>query len=155
TRLREQCRRKRPTEASVLKEYLKEEMLALLQKLPSQPLVGEARPWVIMVVGVNGVGKTTTIAKLTARFRQENKTVLLVAADTFRAAAIEQLEVWAERLGVDLIKHRSGASPAAVAFDGLKAALARHVDVVIIDTAGRLHTKTPLMEELKKVHRVI
>jgi len=154
-RLREHCRRKRPTEASVLKDYLKEEMLALLQKLPGRPLVGEARPWVIIVVGVNGVGKTTTIAKLAARFRQENKTVLLVAADTFRAAAIEQLEVWAGRLGVELIKHRSGASPAAVAFDGIKAAVARHVDVVIVDTAGRLHTKTPLMEELKKVHRVI
>ncbi|MBI3798175.1 MAG: signal recognition particle-docking protein FtsY [Deltaproteobacteria bacterium] len=154
-RLREHCRRKRPTEASVLKDYLKEEMLAVLQKLPNPPLVGETRPWVILVVGVNGVGKTTTIAKLAARFCQEQKTVLLVAADTFRAAAIEQLEVWAERLGVELIKHRSGASPAAVAFDGIKAALARRVAVVIIDTAGRLHTKTPLMEELKKVQRVI
>jgi fused signal recognition particle receptor len=154
-RLQEHCRRERPTEASVLKKYLKEEMLAMLQKLPNPPLVGEAKPWVILVVGVNGVGKTTTIAKLTARFCQEQKKVLLVAADTFRAAAIEQLEVWAERLGVDLIKHRSGASPAAVAFDGIKAAGARQIDVVIVDTAGRLHTKTPLMEELKKVHRVI
>jgi fused signal recognition particle receptor len=153
--LQEHCRRERPAEASELKEYLKEEMLAVLQKLPNPPLVGEARPWVIMVVGVNGVGKTTTIAKLAARFCQEKKKVLLIAADTFRAAAIEQLEVWAERLGVDLIKHRSGASPAAVAFDGIKAAVARRVDVVIVDTAGRLHTKTPLMEELKKVHRVV
>ncbi|MGH7960875.1 MAG: signal recognition particle-docking protein FtsY, partial [Candidatus Binatia bacterium] len=122
---------------------------------PNPPLVGEARPWVILVVGVNGVGKTTSIAKLAARFAREQKTVLLVAADTFRAAAIEQLEVWAERLGLDLIKHQSGASPAAVAFDGVRAAIARGADVIIIDTAGRLHTKTPLMEELKKVHRVV
>jgi fused signal recognition particle receptor len=107
------------------------------------------------MVGVNGVGKTTTIAKLTARFLQQKKKVLLVAADTFRAAAIEQLTIWADRLGVDCVKHASGASPAAVAFDGIHAALARNSDVVIIDTAGRLHTKMPLMEELKKVHRVI
>ncbi len=154
-RLQERCRRERPTEASVLKTYLKEAMLAVLQKLPNPELVSQTKPWVIMVVGVNGVGKTTTIAKLAARFCQEQKKVLLVAADTFRAAAIEQLEVWAERLGVDLLKHQSGASPAAVAFDGMKAAIARRVDVVIVDTAGRLHTKTPLMEELKKMHRVI
>ena len=107
------------------------------------------------MVGVNGVGKTTTLAKLAARFGQEGQTVLLVAGDTFRAAAIEQLEVWADRLGVEVIKHQTGASPAAVAFDGIRASIARKVDVVLIDTAGRLHTRTPLMEELKKVHRVI
>jgi fused signal recognition particle receptor len=127
----------------------------LLQKVPIPPLLGEVKPWVILMIGVNGVGKTTTIAKLAARFRREGKSVLLVAADTFRAAAIEQLEVWAERLRVDIVKHRSGASPAAVAFDGVQAAVARGTDVVIVDTAGRLHTKTPLMEELKKVQRVI
>jgi fused signal recognition particle receptor len=155
-RLRERCRRERPESAEVLKTYLKEELLTLLHKLPSAPVeVGNASPWVILMVGVNGVGKTTTIAKLTSRFLQQRKKVLLVAADTFRAAAIEQLEIWAKRLGVDCVKHASGASPAAVAFDGIKAAVARGVDVVIIDTAGRLHTKTPLMEELKKVHRVI
>jgi len=154
-RLQERCRRERPTEAEVLKTYLKEEILAVLQKFPSPSLIGKAKPWVILVVGVNGVGKTTTIAKLAARFCKENKKILLVAADTFRAAATEQLEVWADRLGVDLIKHRSGASPSAVAFDGMRAAVARGVDVVIVDTAGRLHTRTPLMEELKKVHRVI
>ena len=154
-RLQDRCRREKPDDAEVLRTYLKEELLTFLQKLPNPPLVGEARPWIILMVGVNGVGKTTTIAKLAGRFSREQKKVLLVAADTFRAAAIEQLEVWAERLGVDLIKHQSGASPAAVAFDGVRAAIARKSDVVIIDTAGRLHTKNPLMEELKKVHRVI
>lgn len=155
-RLRERCRRQRPENAEILKAYLKEELSALLQSAPSVPVeIGDAKPWVILMVGVNGVGKTTTIAKLTSRFLQQRKKVLLVAADTFRAAAIEQLEVWAKRLGVECVKHASGASPAAVAYDGVKAALARGVDVVIIDTAGRLHTKTPLMAELKKVHRVI
>lgn len=155
-RLRERCRQVRPENAEALKAYLKEEMLAVLQKQPTSPLaVGTTKPWVVLMVGVNGVGKTTTIAKLTARFLQQKKKVLLVAADTFRAAAIEQLEIWAHRLGVDCVKHASGASPAAVAFDGIRAAVARQVDVVIIDTAGRLHTKAPLMEELKKVHRII
>jgi fused signal recognition particle receptor len=155
-RLRERCRQARPENAETLKTYLKEEMLAVLQKQPAPPLEpGTAMPWVILMVGVNGVGKTTTIAKLTARFLEQKKKVLLVAGDTFRAAAIEQLEIWAHRLGVDCVKHASGASPAAVAFDGIRAALARQIDVVIIDTAGRLHTKAPLMEELKKVHRVI
>lgn len=155
-RLKERCRQQRPENAEALKIYLKDELLTLLQKTPSPPLVlGAAKPWVMLMVGVNGVGKTTSIAKLTARFLQQRKKVLVVAADTFRAAAIEQLEVWAQRLGVECVKHASGASPAAVAFDGVRAALARDVDVVIIDTAGRLHTKTPLMEELKKVHRVI
>jgi fused signal recognition particle receptor len=155
-RLRQRCRTQRPESADVLKTYLKEELLTLLAKVPFTPLVSsEVKPWVILMVGVNGVGKTTTIAKLTARFLQQRKKVLLVAADTFRAAASEQLEVWSKRLGVDCVKHASGASPAAVAFDGIRAALARGVDIVIVDTAGRLHTKAPLMEELKKVHRVI
>ncbi len=155
-RLQERCRQQRPENAEDLKAYLKDELLTLLQKAPSPPLVlGAAKPWVILMVGVNGVGKTTSIAKLTARFLQQQKKVLVVAADTFRAAAIEQLDIWAQRLGVECIKHASGASPAAVAFDGVRAAIARDVDVVIIDTAGRLHTKTPLMEELKKVQRII
>ncbi|MEW6298269.1 MAG: signal recognition particle-docking protein FtsY [Thermodesulfobacteriota bacterium] len=155
SRLQERCRRDHITSAEVLKEYLKEEILALLEKVQNPPLLGQARPWVILAVGINGVGKTTTIAKLAARFSQEHKKVLLVAADTFRAAAIEQLEAWAERLQVDCVRHRPGASPAAVAFDGIHAAVARGTDVVLIDTAGRLHTKTPLMEELKKVSRVV
>ncbi len=114
-----------------------------------------AKPYVILVIGVNGVGKTTSIAKLAHRFQQNGKKVLLAAADTFRAAATEQLEVWAGRLGVDLIKHQPGADPGAVTFDSLQAAKARDADVVIIDTAGRLHTKVNLMEELKKIQRVV
>jgi fused signal recognition particle receptor len=114
-----------------------------------------AKPWVVVVSGVNGVGKTTSIGKLAARFRAEGKKVLLVAADTFRAAAIDQLGVWAERVGADFVRHQSGSDPAAVAFDGAKAALARDVDVVLVDTAGRLHTRENLMEELRKVTRVI
>jgi fused signal recognition particle receptor len=113
------------------------------------------RPWVILVTGVNGVGKTTTIGKLAAMHAAAGRRVLLVAADTFRAAAIDQLGVWAERTGADLVRHGQGADPSAVVFDGLKAALARRADVVLIDTAGRLHTRSNLMEELGKVGRVI
>ena len=114
-----------------------------------------SKPFVILAVGVNGVGKTTTVAKLAQRLKQGGLTVLLVAADTFRAAAIEQLELWGGRIGVDVISHKQGADPSAVVFDGLAAAKARGVDAVLIDTAGRLHTKTNLMEELKKVKRVL
>jgi fused signal recognition particle receptor len=113
------------------------------------------KPWVILVCGVNGVGKTTSIGKLAALFRAAGDKVLLVAADTFRAAAIDQLGVWGERVGAQVVRHQSGADPAAVAFDGMKAAAARDVDVVLVDTAGRLHTRENLMEELRKVSRVI
>lgn len=113
------------------------------------------KPFVILVVGVNGVGKTTTIAKLAQRLAQAGRRPLLVAGDTFRAAAIDQLQVWADRIGVDVVRHRPGADPAAVAFDGIAAAKARSADVVLIDTAGRLHTKSNLMDELRKVKRVI
>ncbi|HEX9654751.1 MAG TPA: signal recognition particle-docking protein FtsY [bacterium] len=113
------------------------------------------KPYVIMVVGVNGTGKTTTIAKLAKAFHERGKKVLLAAADTFRAAASEQLDIWAQRAGVDIVRTQPGGDPAAVAFDALKAAVARHVDVLIVDTAGRLHTKTNLMEELKKIQRVL
>ena len=113
------------------------------------------RPFVILAVGVNGVGKTTSMAKLAGRLKRQGLTPLLVAADTFRAAAIEQLEIWGKRIGADVIKHRQGADPAAVVFDGLAAAKARGVDVVLIDTAGRLHTKVNLMDELKKMKRVL
>jgi fused signal recognition particle receptor len=108
-----------------------------------------------MVIGVNGTGKTTTISKLAQKFKGEGKSVLLVAADTFRAAAIEQLEVWGQRVGCEVIKHQSGADPSAVVFDALKAGKARGVDIIIVDTAGRLHTKVNLMEELKKVKRIM
>jgi fused signal recognition particle receptor len=113
------------------------------------------RPWIVIFLGVNGVGKTTTIGKLAAQYRAAGKKVLLVAADTFRAAAIEQLDAWAQRVGVDMVKHRPGADPSAVVFDGIQAARNRGVDIVLIDTAGRLHTKVHLIEELKKIRRVI
>ena len=113
------------------------------------------KPHVIVVVGVNGVGKTTSIGKLAARYATEKKSVMLIAADTFRAAAIEQLGVWAERTGATLIRQQHGADPGAVVYDGVRAAIARGVDVAIVDTAGRLHTKSNLMEELRKVRRVI
>ena len=113
------------------------------------------KPFVVLVVGVNGVGKTTSMAKLAQRLVQGKRVPLLVAGDTFRAAAIDQLQVWADRIGVELIRHRHGADPAAVAFDGIAAARARQADVVLIDTAGRLHTKSNLMDELRKVTRVI
>lgn len=113
------------------------------------------KPFVILIVGVNGVGKTTTVAKLAQRLVAQGIRPLLVAADTFRAAAIEQLQVWAERIGVEVIRHRPGADPAAVVYDGMTAAKARGADVLLIDTAGRLHTKVNLMEELRKVKRVL
>lgn len=152
--LRDKAKQGEIHNAENVREFLKQEMTTLLG--PSQPLIisGE-RPFVILTVGVNGVGKTTTIGKLAGRFISEGKSVLLAAGDTFRAAAIEQLEIWSKRTGAQIVKHQSGSDPAAVAFDSLSAARSRNVDVVIIDTAGRLHTKSPLMEELKKVRRVI
>ncbi|MFQ5822446.1 MAG: signal recognition particle-docking protein FtsY [bacterium] len=113
------------------------------------------KPFVIMVVGVNGTGKTTTIAKLAKVFHDYGNKVLLAAADTFRAAASEQLEIWAKRVEVDIVRTQPGGDPASLAFDALKAAISRNVDVLIVDTAGRLHTKVNLMEELKKIHRVL
>jgi fused signal recognition particle receptor len=141
-----------PTEAKV-REALRGAIEEALGEPAPPPRTG--KPWVILVSGVNGVGKTTSIGKLAARFTAAGDRVLLVAADTFRAAAIDQLGVWAERVGADLVRHQSGADPAAVAFDGVKAAAARDADVVIVDTAGRLHTRENLMEELRKVTRVI
>ncbi len=151
---RDKARRGEIRGSGDVKDLLKEEMDALLG--PSQPLLitGE-KPFVILTVGVNGVGKTTTIGKLAGRFTAEGRTVLLAAADTFRAAAIEHLEIWAKRTDAQIVKHESGSDPAAVAYDSVEASKKRNVDVVIIDTAGRLHTKSPLMEELKKIRRVI
>ncbi|MBI3768991.1 MAG: signal recognition particle-docking protein FtsY [Deltaproteobacteria bacterium] len=129
---------------------------AMVAMLPTPPVpTAVAPPHVILVLGVNGVGKTTSIGKLAARHAAAGKHVLLIAGDTFRAAAIEQLAVWAERAGAGLIRQQQGSDPAAVVFDGIRAAIARRSDVIIIDTAGRLHTKSNLMDELRKVRRVI
>ena len=149
--LQEKLRRRELLEAARLKAALKAEMVALLATAPPPQI--RARPWVVLLVGVNGVGKTTTIAKLAHRDLSQGLTPLLVAADTFRAAAVEQLETWGQRLGAPVVKQKTGADPAAVVFDGLAAAQARGVDTVYIDTAGRLHTKVNLMEELKKMQR--
>lgn len=137
-----------------LKTLLKTKMLSILGN-PLTLDLPSARPAVLLMVGVNGTGKTTTIGKLSHRFRTQGKKVIIAASDTFRAAAIEQLEIWAKRTEAQLIKHQMGSDPAAVAFDAIQSARARNVDIVIIDTAGRLHTKSPLMEELKKIKRVI
>jgi len=150
-RLRERARGARTPEA--LRRALVEILTDTLGR--PAPLVLVPSPAVILVLGTNGSGKTTTIGKLAARLKGEGRKVLLVAADTFRAAAIEQLGVWAARAGVEMIHHQPGADPAAVAFDAAQAARARHADVLIVDTAGRLHTKANLMEELKKVDRVL
>ena len=139
-----------------LTEVIREETRALIpQRTAATIEVGRVKPFVILVVGVNGTGKTTTIAKLAARWKGEGKSVVLGAADTFRAAAIEQLQMWADRIGVPLIKHKAASDPAAVAHDAVAAAKSRGADVVIIDTAGRLHNKSHLMQELAKIHRVI
>ena len=140
---------------AALKRILKEEIRGYLD-VPEKPLSmpEPGQPRVIMVVGVNGVGKTTTIGKLAGRFRDDHKKVMLVAADTFRAAAVEQLGIWGERTGAEVIRQDTGADPSAVVFDAMTAALSRRMEVVLIDTAGRLHTKKNLMDELRKIHRV-
>ena len=137
-----------------LKIAFKEEVRKILKPGHKVMAAGED-PYVILTVGVNGVGKTTTIGKLARHFTDHGFSVTLAAGDTFRAAAIEQLEIWADRAGASIVKHRSGADPAAVAFDAVASAKSRGADIVIIDTAGRLHTKSNLMEELKKIKRVI
>jgi len=141
--------------AAGMARALHSRMRALLPDVSPEPERLPKKPWVVLVVGVNGVGKTTTIGKLAARHRAAGRSVLLVAGDTFRAAAIEQLGVWAERSGCQLVKQNPGSEPSSVVFDGISAAVAREVDLVLVDTAGRLHTKVNLMEELKKVRRVI
>jgi fused signal recognition particle receptor len=145
------------SDANQLKNALKEEMLSLLNlQTPKQiPEAASAKPRVIMVIGINGVGKTTTIGKLAAKFNSEGKKVLIAAADTFRAAAVEQLVIWADRADAQIVKHKDNADPASVAYDSIEAAIARGMDVVLVDTAGRLHTKVNLMGELKKIKRII
>ena len=151
--LREKADRKQIGNVEELKRLLKEELLGILGHADGQPVKAVDGPEVILVVGVNGTGKTTTIGKLANVLRGGGKTVLLCAADTFRAAAIEQLEVWGDRTGTEVIKTKAGGDPAAVLFDALQAAKARNTDYVIVDTAGRLHTKTNLMSELEKMRR--
>jgi fused signal recognition particle receptor len=143
------------TDVVQIKSLLKDEILSILEPPASVPEKSVSSPKVIMVVGVNGTGKTTTIGKLAAKAGTSGKKVLIAAADTFRAAAIEQLMIWAERANADIVKHKEMADPAAVAFDAVEAASARGADMVLIDTAGRLHTKVNLMEELKKIKRTI
>lgn len=138
-----------------LKPFLQSRMSAILSDAVAETKMADNGPTVIMIVGVNGVGKTTTIGKLAQYYRQQGLKVMLAAADTFRAAAIDQLEIWGERAGAEIIKHSEGSDPAAVAFDAVQSAKAKKVDLLIIDTAGRLHTKSNLMEELKKISRVI
>src|SRR5579872_3495446 len=152
-KLRDKADRKQIKNVDELKRLLRDELLAILNSANTQPVEKVSGPEVILVVGVNGTGKTTTIGKLSQVFRSQGKTVLLAAADTFRAAAIEQLEVWGERTGTEVIRTKAGGDPAAVLFDALQAAQARKTDYVIVDTAGRLHTKSNLMSELEKMRR--
>ncbi len=153
-KLRERADRKQIGNVEELKRLLKEELLAILNAANTPPVErAEGVPEVVLVVGVNGTGKTTTIGKLAQTVRSDGKTVLLCAGDTFRAAAIEQLEVWGQRTGTEVIRTKAGGDPAAVLYDALQAANARHIDCVIVDTAGRLHTKLNLMQELEKMRR--
>jgi fused signal recognition particle receptor len=150
--------RRRQRRGESLRELVKEEMLRILESssafAPGSSRAPAGQPEVMLVVGVNGVGKTTTIGKLASQLRAEGRTPLICAADTFRAAAVDQLQIWADRAGVDMVRAKEGADPAAVVFDAMTAARARGRDVVLVDTAGRLHTRTNLMNELDKIRRV-
>lgn len=154
---REKLKRDELRDPVALKKVLKEKIAGFIHSsdAPAELVMPKEGPFVIMVVGVNGVGKTTTIGKMAHKFLTSGQSVLLVAGDTFRAAAVEQLQIWGERIGVDVIAQKSGADPSAVVFDALEHARKRKIDVVIVDTAGRLHTKVNLMEELKKIKRVM
>jgi fused signal recognition particle receptor len=138
-----------------LEAFVEAEFKALMNQQESRVVLADEPPTVILVAGVNGSGKTTSIAKLAYHFKQDGKKVLLAASDTFRAAAVEQLGIWSERIGVDIVKHQMGSDPAAVAYDAAEAAVARGIDVLIVDTAGRLHTQRNLMQELEKIKRVL
>ena len=153
-RLRQEVKQRKISDPNELKSVLQDSIAELLGEETSMNFAAKG-PSIILVVGVNGVGKTTTMGKLANRFRNEGKRVVMAAGDTFRAAAIDQLEVWGERAGVEVIKQREGADPAAVAYDAVQAAKSRNMDIVIVDTAGRLHNKVNLMEELRKVKRII
>ena len=152
-RIRQRVDRRLVNDAAELKQLIREHLLEVLQAT-ERPLAQVSQPpAVVMIVGVNGSGKTTTIGKLTSRFKSEGRSVLMCAADTFRAAAIEQLEIWGDRTGTDIIRQKPGSDPSAVVFDAVQAAKARKTDYVIVDTAGRLHTKENLMAELEKMRR--
>ncbi|MGI6586712.1 MAG: signal recognition particle-docking protein FtsY [Lutisporaceae bacterium] len=151
--LRNKVKEQNIKDPSEVKELLKQEILAIMGENAEK--LGEHTPVVILVIGVNGVGKTTSIGKIASKMKRSGKKVIIAAADTFRAAAIDQLEIWGKRIGVDVIKHQEGADPAAVIFDAINGAKSRNADVLICDTAGRLHNKKNLMEELKKITRVI
>ena len=152
-RIRSRVKKERYENAEELDRLIRSEVSALLTV--EEIKESEAKPYVILVVGVNGTGKTTSIAKLATHYKNQGKSVLLAAADTFRAAAIEQLSIWGQRIGCDVIKHQQNADPAAVVFDAVNAARARGVDYLIVDTAGRLHTKVNLMNELEKIKKII
>jgi fused signal recognition particle receptor len=154
-RLRKLVKEQGLSEPSQLKEALITEIRKILESVGKKPFNFKDTHKVYLVIGVNGVGKTTTIAKIGARIKENNRQVIFTAADTFRAAATEQLMLWGERLGIPVIHHQEGADPAAVVFDGMAAGKARKADIIMIDTAGRLHTKVNLMEELKKIKRVV
>lgn len=154
-RIEEKLSKKSLRDPKAIMNTLKQECLEILKKAECKPIKIESKPFVIIIAGVNGVGKTTTIGKIAYKFSNEGKSIMVAAADTFRAAAVEQLEIWAKRVGSDFLRGQSGSDPSAVAFDALKASQARETDILIVDTAGRLHTRTNLMEELKKLRRVI
>jgi fused signal recognition particle receptor len=154
-RIEEKLSKKSLRDPKAIMNTLKQECLEILKKAEGKPIKIESKPFVIIIAGVNGVGKTTTIGKIAYKFSNEGKSVMVAAADTFRAAAVEQLEIWAKRVGSDFLRGQSGSDPSAVAFDALKASQARETDILIVDTAGRLHTRTNLMEELKKLRRII
>lgn len=155
-RLMESLRKRRPPDALALRKTLTEEIVGLLTPVAVPLAIAtDVKPFVVLALGVNGVGKTTTLGKLAQRFKSEKKSVMLAAGDTYRAAAVEQLQLWGERQGVPVIAQGQGADPAAVAHDAYAAAKARHADVLLVDTAGRLHTQAGLMDELKKVNRVL
>ncbi|MHB8844835.1 MAG: signal recognition particle-docking protein FtsY [Nitrospirota bacterium] len=152
--LKERFKRNELSSSGQVRERLKQLLVEILAARPAE-LAFPAAPSVVLIIGVNGTGKTTTIGKLAHRLQREGKKVMLAAADTFRAAAAEQLSIWGERNSVPVVKHKEGADPGAVVFDAIAAAKARGIDVLLVDTAGRLHTKSNLMEELKKVQRIV